>query len=203
MIFGNSAANRSRSWKIVTLALLALAVPFSARANPAWTMDRLMSALTKVKSRRVPYTETTTMAILSTPVVSSGTLSFTAPARLTQHVTSPEDETFQADGDALRVLIPSRDIDHTIALRDDPVAWALVEGFRATFAGDETALRRFYTLALSGDEKGWSLTLNPKLPQMAAKVTAIRIEGGADRIAKVTVDETGGGRMVMIVGKPR
>ena len=75
--------------------------------------------------------------------------------------------TIERDGEATQ----------TISLSDYPEIGALVEGLRATMAGDLSALRRYYDVGLEGNAGAWTLTLRPLDARMQKLVREIRIAG--------------------------
>jgi hypothetical protein len=75
----------------------------------------------------------------------------------------------------------------------------LVGSVRNTLAGDRGALERQYRLDLQGGAEGWSLTLLPSDPAIAAIVQRIRITGVRDELRQIEVLQTDGDRSVMQV----
>jgi hypothetical protein len=74
-----------------------------------------------------------------------------------------------------------------------------VESIRSTLAGDLALLRRFYEIALEGEERKWRLTLKPIDPKMQELIREIRIGGSRSRIDSVEFFESGGDRSVMAI----
>ena len=74
---------------------------------------------------------------------------------------------------------------HHFALTDDPRIGGLVEGIRATLAGDLPALERYYTLSLGGSAADWQLRLQPRNPALQHFVQSIVICGQQDRIGSI------------------
>jgi hypothetical protein len=90
-----------------------------------------------------------------------------------------------------------------MALPDYPEIGAIVEGIRATLAGDGDTLSRFYAVSLQGSLPGWILLLQPRDPKVQAMVSSIRISGRNDQIDTIETFETGGDRSVMTVQPDR
>lgn len=63
------------------------------------------------------------------------------------------------------------------ALSRVPELAGLQSSFRALLAGDAVALQRHYTLASDGTRERWTLTLTPKDPAMAKRISAIVLFG--------------------------
>jgi hypothetical protein len=69
---------------------------------------------------------------------------------------------------------------HVFSVTDDPRIGGLVEGIRATLAGDLPTLERFYAVRLTGTAANWQLFLLPKDAGLAHFVKWIVIQGSGD-----------------------
>jgi len=162
-------------------------------------LDDLMRSLAQVGSRTASFVERKHVAILNTPLESSGTLVYTAPGRLEKHTVAPRAESLVLDGDRLTLEDKERDQKRTFALPEYPMIQAFVEGVRSTLAGDLATLSRFYQVALEGNERRWRLTLKPRERRMQDFVSEIRISGSLDRIRTIEIIEAEGDRSVMTI----
>jgi outer membrane lipoprotein-sorting protein len=202
MISGGSPGARRRR---AVLALLAAGLcspgAFAAEANEpdAWDVKRLMRELGEVKSAKARFVERKHLAILSAPLEATGTLLYTAPARLEKHTLTPRQESLVLEGDRLTLENKERNQRRTFALQDQPVIWAFVESIRSTLAGDLATLSRFYQLSLDGGAGEWRLTLKPVEPGMQSVVSEIRIGGSRNWINAIEIIETQGDRSVMTI----
>jgi len=157
-----------------------------------------MSQLHAVQHASAHFTERKYAAILTQPIESTGTLSYTAPGSLEKRTVTPKPESIvlrddrlsgtQADGEPFDVR-----------LSDHPEIGALVEGVRSTMAGDQTTLGRYYTIALEGDRDDWHLSLTPLDRAVRDRVDAIRIDGSGTQLRHIQVHEHDGDRSEMIV----
>jgi len=80
----------------LAFVLMAFALPAHADA-----LDELMQRLAQVKSARGKFVERKQLAMLQTPLESSGTLYYVAPGRLEKHMLKPRRESMILDGDTL------------------------------------------------------------------------------------------------------
>ena len=146
----------------------------SERAAGGWNVEQLMQRLAQVKTASGKFVERKELAILTTPLESSGTLLYTAPGRLEKHTLRPKPESLILDEKTLTIEDKSRNRRRTLTLEEHPVIWAFVESIRATLAGDLKSLNRFYKVSLQGARK-----------PLAAHARAARSEhegrGGRDR----------------------
>lgn len=177
------------------LLILALRVPL-ASAEP-WDQDNLMKALSRVKHSRVHFTETRFLSALKTPLVTRGSLVYQAPNRLEKHVTEPFQETTLIVDDRVSIDNKTQPFKRSLDLKSNPPLWAFVESFRATLAGDMTALERFYKVRLDGSRQQWQLTLLPRDIEIAELIRSIVVDGNDARILRITTQEADGDRSVL------
>ena len=182
-----------RSW----LALLALAATPSF--GQGWNLDALMSELAAVPASRTRFVETRHLAMLTQPLELKGSLSYERPNRLVKHVETPFDELLTVDGEALSLVNKTKGERRSLSLREQPALGALVEGVRATLAGDRAQLERHYRVQFSGRRDAWRLQLVPRAAQVRAHVESITVSGAAARPQRIEVLESTGDRSVMTI----
>ena len=179
----------------------ALAHPFllagPAHAAGGFDLRELLSGMAAVGEVRAEFVERKTLAVLDQPLLASGTLRYRRPDFLERITRGPSDERMTVTGDRLTLEWPSRHTVRTFALSANPALWATVEAIRATLAGDRAALERFYWTTLSGDERAWTLRLEPRAAGVTAWVQSILLAGGSRFITRVEVQQANGDRSVM------
>lgn len=176
------------------LFCMLMMLPFMANAEQ-WELPQLMEAMAQVPAHQGQFTEKKTLALLKTPLESSGTLDYRRPAFVEKHVISPQDETLTVNGDELSWQTAQQK--RKLNLRNNLPVWAFVEAIRATLAGDLKTLQRFYEVRLEGTQARWKLSLTPSDDAMRRRVQSIKIEGADNRMTLVDVLEVGGDRSVM------
>ena len=180
--------------------LAALSLALGVAAQPAAAQElapgELMRRLAAVESSRATFVETRHSALLKEPLVLRGTLTYRRPASLEKRVEQPYEERVAIDGDVL-VIESRRGRKLKTSVSGSPGIAALVEGIRATRAGDLAALERHYEVGIAGRAERWSMTLKPADAEVARHVATIVVSGVAGRIARVEVQEAGGDRSVM------
>jgi hypothetical protein len=183
----------------VLLALLALGVA-PARAEPdlTWTVPELMARLRSVRSGSARFVEQRFLQIASVPLQSSGVLRYTAPDRLEKQTLAPQPGRLLIEGDRLTVE-RAGETTRSLSLRDVPEIGALVDGLRATMAGDLATLNRLYTLSLQGTASAWQLNLVPRDPRMRKLVAEIRIAGRFEALLRIDTLEADGDRTEMTI----
>ena len=181
---------------------LFLSVSVCAAGEPragAWGVEQLMRELAQVKRASGTFVERKELAILTTPLESSGTLTYTAPGRLEKHTLKPKPESLILDEKTLVIEDKARNRRRTLTLEEHPVVWAFVESIRSTLAGDLQSLNRFYSVSLQGAENRWQLTLEPREPNMQALVEEIAISGSGNIVRVIQIHEARGDRSIMTI----
>lgn len=170
-------------------------------AAPAWAfdVDQLMRALSAQKISRGTFVERKYIAMLDSPVTSSGELSFTAPSRLERRTLKPRPESVVLDGGTLTMTRGERQM--VMQVQDHPALAALTESVRGTLAGDRQALERHFLLTLGGSLDRWTLSLKPKEPRIRGYVLEVRIAGERGEVQTVEVEQSDKDRSVMTITK--
>ncbi len=168
---------------------LAPAAPFGAA--------ELMQALAAVPAAEARFTEVRQMEVLRAPLELRGTLRYERPDRLERRVTSPYQEVTRIEGDRVSVDNPARGAPRIYSLASLPAALALVEGLRATLAGDLATLERHYRVSLEGRPEAWTLKLAPRALALSGPVAEIRLSGSAARLERMEIDDRSGDRTIM------
>ncbi|MBN9561225.1 MAG: outer membrane lipoprotein carrier protein LolA, partial [Alphaproteobacteria bacterium] len=120
-----------------------------------------MSRLAAVRASRANFTEEKTIAALTEPVHSEGSLVYRRPDHLEKITTSPNRESLMVDGDRLSIVADDQQ-PRIIELDSEPSLRALVDAVRGTLSGDLAALRRSYDVAMQGPLTAWHLILTPR-----------------------------------------
>jgi len=185
---------------IAALAVALLAPPVGAQqSSGGWGLAQLMQRLHQVKSASAQFTERKTLHVLTEPLISSGTLLYVAPDQVQKITVLPKRERFAIDGDTLTMDGTTEGQSRRLSLAEHPEIGALVEGIRATLAGDLPALDRFYTVQFGGSPQDWHLFLQPKEARLQKFLKSIRIAGSGNRITSVDTEEADGDRSEMSI----
>ena len=183
------------------LPCLLLAAFFALPATAAdLDLPTLMTMLAAVPSAKDNFVESKRSAMLSAPLVLKGTLLYDRPDRLEKQVLSPYEENTVIAGGAVSIDNRTLKQKRNFSLSSSAAVTALIEGMRATLAGDTTALERHYAIRLEGSQQSWLMTLTPRDEKLAALVTRIRIAGVRERLKRIEIDESSGDQSVMLIG---
>jgi hypothetical protein len=141
------------------------------------------------------------MHVLTTPLITSGTLHYVAPDLIDKTTTSPVPERFVLDHGEVTITGGTDNQTHVFALSAYPQIGGLVEGIVATLAGDLPRLDRVYTVQLTGSSQDWQLLLQPKGAELARFIAWIRIGGDGDRIDVIDTQSSNGDHSEMSVAE--
>jgi outer membrane lipoprotein-sorting protein len=198
-----TASGRFVGCNVIAAIALVMSICVCAAADAersgALRLEQLMQRLAQVKTASGKFVERKELAILTTPLESSGTLIYTAPGRLEKHTLRPKPESLILDEKTLTIEDKARNRRRTLTLEEHPVVWAFVESIRATLAGDLKSLNRFYRVSLQGEENRWHLTLKPRDPGMQAVIEEIAISGSGSQVSVIDIHEPRGDRSTMTI----
>jgi outer membrane lipoprotein-sorting protein len=135
-----------------------------------------MQALASVPARRAQFVEVKSIAALSQPINTTGTLVYRRPSYLAKIAAPPHAEQLVVDGQRLW-LTEGDQPSHVIDLDSRPQLRALVDAIRGTLSGDLALLQRSYHVAMTGKLAAWHLTLTPSDPAVASLLRFIVIDG--------------------------
>jgi hypothetical protein len=179
----------------VRLAGLAMLCCSPLLAAADWGLPQLMSGFAVVEESRARFQEEKHLAMLTEPLMLSGTLRYVRPDRIEKRITQPYAESLRIDRDRLEWESQGRT--RILSLRSQPQIWALAESLRATLAGDLPALQRHYTLKLQGTRTQWTITLEPRYDSLAQFIEQIRLQGRDNQLREVEIIEASGDRSLM------
>jgi hypothetical protein len=169
----------------------------SAALADGWGVEALMTDLHGIKSSSAHFVERKYIHLLTTPLESTGTLKYSAPDKLEKITTGPVPEAIRLDGDRLSGTHGADGDKFSVSLSEQPEISAVVEGIRATLAGDLATLQRVYLLTFSGPQSKWQLDMVPRSETVRRLVSAIRISGSGTALYRVEMLENDGDRSDM------
>ncbi len=166
-------------------------------AFAAFDVGQLMNELAKHKGGKAKFVEKKTISLLDKPVVSTGEMSYIAPAYLEKRTLTPKPEILILDKDMLSIERDKQKL--SINLSNQPEALAFIDSIRGTLTGNRAALEKNYGLYLSGTADKWVLTLLPGEPKIAALVLRIVVTGSKNQIRSIEYLQADGDRSLMTI----
>lgn len=161
--------------------------------SPA-TVDSVLAGLARVQGLHCAYREEKRIALLTTPIVTEGTIDYARPGRMARRVTRPSPQVVLIDGGELRMSDGHQT--QRIDLASQPVVRSFVDSFVQLLAGDRAALERAYTVSLETASEGFTLVLRPRSAPLTQFLREIRFTGrttnGAPELVSMTMLEVSG-----------
>jgi outer membrane lipoprotein-sorting protein len=179
------------------LAALLLALAAAPLQAQTFDLKTLMQRMAQRKGGEARFTEERTVKGIDGPLMSSGTLSFTAPDRFARHTLHPTKESMEVQG---RTLLLKRG-NRTRQMEMDmvPEVGALLDAMRATLTGDATLLQKHFGTELSGNDAKWVLRLKPRDERLARQVQQIELVGQATDLRSIELQLANGDRSLMLL----
>lgn len=194
------------------LIMLFILIPALSQAND-WDIKQLMHDLAQVRSSHAFFVEKKSIAMLTTPLESSGELIYTAPNHLEKRTIKPKPESMVLDNDTLIIELGTQQYSpignqtnkqkYRLQLQNYPEISVFIASIRGTLAGDLTALQQNYQLSLTGNADNWTLSLKPTNEKMRAIVACIDIAGIHDTIHSIEINQTDGDSSLMLIEPQR
>jgi outer membrane lipoprotein-sorting protein len=186
---------------LLCVVVCASTVPVVAQpANEGW-LELLMQRMAAIPARQADFVEVKRLAALRQPLTLHGHLIYRRPSYLEQITISPQTETLIADGDQLSIQSGHNDT-RVVSLASQPVIAGLVDGVRATLAGDLSQLQQFYRITAQGRGAAWRLILTPIQPELANVLRSVILEGADTDIRTVNVVAANGDEQDIVITAP-
>ncbi len=186
---------------ILGTALGHLLVGVSAfAAAPDATLDSVLELLAQRRHGHAIYTEQIDSPLLKRPLHTSGELFFDAPDRLEKKTLVPVPQDLIVEGDLVTIVHGRHRA--SMQLSDYPQLSPLLNGIRATLAGDRATLEKEFQLALTATGSAWSLDLQPLASESKPLYKHIEIRGVDGRVQGVTLERASGERTTMTLSEP-
>jgi hypothetical protein len=182
----------------LTSVLLAAGAAFAEA--PDAQLDSILASLAKRRHGHALYSEQIDSALFKRPLHTSGELLFDAPDRLEKKIMQPAAEDLLVEGDVLTIARGTHRT--TMRLSDYPQLSPLLNGIRATLAGDRSMLEKNFQVAVKTSGPDWELTLQPLPADTKPVYQRIQIRGVGGSVASVTLERATGERTTMTLSEP-
>lgn len=190
MISGNNRPERR-------LMPVLLAIFISTPALADLSLEMLLQQFSRTAAADVRFREVRQLALLETPLVVEGTLSYRAPDHLRKEVLEPEPSLFEISGNSLRIETETGQ--RTLPLDGHPLIRAFAESYRAILSGNGKTLEEYFETELTGSIESWTLRLRPRDRQARAYLETIIMKGSGNHIHSAETVEASGDRSVMTI----
>ncbi len=137
--------------------------------------------------------------MLKEPLVLHGQLDYGGADKLGKRVDTPYKETTTIADGKVTIARDGRG-SKSFALERAPELQGLLASFSAMLSGDAETMNRYYSIDRSGDEKSWTLTLQPRSADLAKHLKTVVIDGAAKEPRCFTMTQGDGDVSVMLLG---
>ncbi len=162
-----------------------------AAVNDEASLREILESVANTPLVRAPFIAIKSSGLLSAPVESRGTLSFSTDGLIEKHTTSPIDERTTISVEAIRIERTGQEVSE-FRFADNPGLTAYAQGLRAIMGGDAGPLREHFDLSLVGDPAAWALTLRPKSGRLQSAVSSLEVTGANGLIKTIETVEASG-----------
>lgn len=169
----NAAKSRRVSLAVVLAALMLCTAATRDQFDEIYARSR--SVETSLRTVTARFTEESTSSLLSTPVISRGTLAVIRPDRIIMRYSDPAGRILLIDGDQLTIVWPSRGIKETSNIGE---ARRRIDKYFVDKSPNE--LRRSFTIAahVAADRANpncWEVAMTPTRSQIRQGLTGLTL----------------------------
>jgi hypothetical protein len=190
----------ARAILLPALTCVLLAGATALADPPDATLDSILASLAQRRHGHVLYSEQIDSPLLKRPLQTSGELFFDAPDRLEKRTLKPTAQDLLVEGDVVTIVRGTHR--SSMRLSDYPQLSPLLNGMRATLAGDRSTLEKSFQVAVNAQASSWELTLQPLASEKKPAYTRILIRGVGDIVQGVTLERVTGERTTMTLSEP-
>lgn len=160
----------------------------------------LVASFAAVQTVHARYTETKHIALMSEPLVSSGTVVLIKPDRLRMDMVEPVRQSVVVDGAKIRVVHHDLDTEQRVDLGPNADARAIVRSILLAMSGQVDLLGEEYGCTLDEAASGQvQLDLTPLRSPMRSMIRSLQVVLGPDRtLRQVTIREQGDDTAVIV-----
>jgi len=174
---------------LLLTVMLCLGNP-SAAAEPPDTLAQIASQIEQYPVVRAEFVQTTQMAALKRPLITTGRLTFSRQHGVLWQIEQPYRMSYILSEERI-VEIGSDGVRRERGLRDVPGLAQVGRVFRALLGANTAALQEYFDVAVQGDTGKWEITLKPRQAQLAQFLTGMQLSG-ARFVEAIRIDEVGG-----------
>ena len=161
--------------------------------------DTLLPRLARPAPDTTTFVEVRYSALLSEPLVASGSLEHRQDGALVRRVTAPYRETTTLIGE--NVLVEREGSKpRRFSLDRAPELRGMLNSFGAMLKGDRATLEQHFEIASSESGNAWHIDLVPRGDRLRARLARVRVVGHANRANCMTMEEPDGDATVMLIG---
>jgi len=163
------------------------------------TLLDLEALLSTRPNYQANFQETHFSTLLTEPLITSGTLTFSPPSKIEKHVMAPFEEIYVVEGNRVYFDNPIKEISKTFSLDEYPSLQGFLIGLQAPLTGDFETLQRFFNLSLEGTKSQWTLKLEPLDNSFTEFLNSLSFTGRHNHITSIEIRESDGDYSLMTI----
>lgn len=179
------------------IPLLLTASPPPSSPSPKTTA--LIASLARPAPASTAYTEIHFARLLKEPLVLHGQLDYGGADKLGKRVDTPYRETTTIADGKVTIAREGRG-SQSFGLDRAPELQGLLASFSAMLGGDAQTMNRYYAIDEKTSDKIWTMTLTPRLPDLAKHLKTVVIDGAEKEPRCFTLTQGDGDVSVMLLG---
>jgi hypothetical protein len=160
-------------------------------------LNEVMQRLASVKSAKAEFIETRYLKLLSSPVQSSGVLTYTAPDRFEKHSLKPIEEKMTIYKHLVTLEDIAKGRKNTISPANFPALSALIDAMRGALSGNGNLLAETFKVKIEGAVGQWKLSLVPKEAVQYGYIHRVIVMGKGEIVDSIEVQQADGDKSVM------
>ncbi len=184
-----SIASARRAASLAAVVLAGAAPATEPEAKEPVSLAALLARFRALPGLEARFHEVKKLAL-------EGTICYAPPDLLARQTTRPAASTLIVDAQQVRFV--DAEGSQSIPLEGNPVVRLFVDAFLKVLAGDRGALERIFAIGLRPSDRGWAMTLEPRLAPMTEVIERIVLEGRGAVIARLVVREKDGDETVTL-----
>jgi outer membrane lipoprotein-sorting protein len=179
-------------WTVLGTPTPALSAPVPPEATAAW------EAMAPIEQLRARFEQVQHRKILSRPIISTGTLAFARPDKLSWRVEEPMASIFVLDGTKVGQAMPALDVRQELDLSTQPEWSRLVQGLVVWLSGDLERVEEDYDVSWQPGAAP-VVVLVPRTQTLRALIAKMELSLAHDpvHVRKVRVEEPSGDSMTI------
>jgi len=181
---------------------LILLTTLNAMAVDSLPVGQLLQAVKVPPGSERQVTELRVTPQFSKPVEVAGSVRLTHDGTLIRHITAPQEERIEIDGDSVTLVRKGRS--RTVSVASNPALGQFYSALRALLSGDQTAVFEMFNVRRedpSASEDGeWQLTLEPKSQKLQRILQRMEVRGTDSVLEQIVIQQPGGRSQTMFFG---
>ncbi len=167
--------------------------PVTAQNGPE--LEKVQKMLSATDNLKGDFTQTRHIALLSSPLISSGNFIISKASELTWDQLKPFISSLKVTD--TKLIQKMGDNPPTVITKEQqPIVFSFTSIFLSIFKGDTVKVKQYFDIYFTGDTTHWEIALKPNSSPLNKAIASIELSGGK-YIQTVTINEVKKNTMVI------